>query len=233
MPMLPRVRLFRPGSAKGCTGMLGRQLFVVDPHLRPRPGQRVSVEYLGEEIPGQITSVSGPNLEIHYQSRLPLEHVRPNVHLRVVARTGDGVSEFVITGLRARDELLGGQIVGHPVPIERRAEPRVGVRVEAILDWLDPESGEILVHHGQTENISLSGALLRFPPPIRPRPEQDLVALLGLRLPGSADLLRVAVRVLQAWEDGARVHVTDASPPSLERLQAFVASRLTTGEAGS
>lgn len=225
--------------------VFGSQWSVLDPDVRPRLGQKVTVDYLGQKIQGQISAASGVGLEIRPESLNVLGHVRADARLRVAIIARNGVSEVVLTGLAVRGDVLTGQLVGHAVMVQRRAHERVEARLAATLVWFPPQATEMFGRHGRTENLSVGGALLRFPDPGRPLPCQDTVAMLGLRLPGlgeganrgadpgggpgPGDGLALCVRVLHAWEDGARIQVVDAAPRDTQRLKDFVRSQLHGG----
>jgi hypothetical protein len=211
--------------------MFGSQLFLVDPDLRPRRGQKVTLDYLGQEIPGKISAVSGTGLEIRPDSLSLLRHVPPNAHLRLVVVARNGVSEIVLTQFAVVGDVLRGQVVGCPVSIQRRTDERVAVPVEATLAWLDPQLASPVQGRGVTANLCVAGALLRFHEPLHQLPHQDAVALLGLQVPDVQGPLALSVRVLQAWQDGARLHIIDAAPPVAAQLRTFVESQLRGGRA--
>ena len=205
--------------------MLASQLFILDPDLRPRPGQKITLDYLGQEVPGVIVGASAVGLEIRPDGSSLLRHVDPNAYVRAVVIARSALSEVVLTRLSVVGDVISGQIVGHPVSIQRRADERVAVALAASLSWLDPPSGQLVQRRGVTANVCVSGARLRFPQAQSTHPGQDVVALLGLQLPGQ-DPLALSVRVLHAWQDGARVHIVDAAPPTAERLRTFVDAQL-------
>lgn len=208
--------------------MTGSQLALLDPDLHPRPGQQITLDFHGERIAGTVRSAAGNSIEVRPTSLSLLRQLHPASHLRALVVLRDGVCELVITNLRVNEAqgLLSGLIIGHPILVQRRATPRTSVRVDAGLVWLDPRTAAWVSADGYTENLSEGGAMLRFPDPPAAIPGPDCVALLGLRLTGRGWPMSLAVRVVQAWDEGARLRITDASPEAVERFRGFVRAQL-------
>jgi hypothetical protein len=208
--------------------MMGSALSLLDPALHPRAGQQVTLDFHGHRIPGIVHSASGQTLAVRPQSMSLLRQLHPSSHLRALIAVRQGACEIVISqlGIREDEGLLRGQIVGHPVYVQRRAAPRTEVAVGAGLVWLDTRSAAWRQAEGRTENLSVGGALLHFPEQPEALPCQDCNALLGLWIPGTGGAVALAVRVLQAWDEGARVKVVDAAPEAERRFRTFVNSHL-------
>jgi hypothetical protein len=212
------------GCGKRVDPMAGGRFVVREAVLRLRSGQKVVLSRHERQFQGTVQSFSGDCVDICPESLLYVRLLRPGTRLTARAMTGEGVVEATLRLLACHDQFITVQLVGQPRLLQRRGHPRIPVRLRASLTWLEPGLDVVDKIEGTTQNLSMGGALVRFPSTQNPLPTDRTSTLLGLWLPeGSVSL---GGRVLQAWETGVRVRYVDVFPEVADTLRAFIEPRL-------
>ena len=204
--------------------MVGSSFVIRDPDIRPRSGQNLVLNHHGQQVRGTIRALYDDCLEVRPESFLLLRQLRPGTRFVTQIMTGDGTLEAVLSFVNLIEDGAVLQLVGLPRLVQRRGHPRVSVRLETSLTWLVPWLGTLRQVSGATQNISLSGALVRFPTVPQHLPKEDCAMLLELQLPDGS--VSAPVRALQVWETGARLRFGDVDARADDRLRAFIEPQL-------
>jgi len=205
--------------------MVGSSFVIRDTTIRPRPGQNVLLNHHEQTVRGTIESLVSDCLRIRPESFLILRQLRSGTRFPTQIMTGDGTMEATLSLLSLSDEIAAFQLVGLPRLMQRRGHPRAHIRIPASLTWLVPWLGTLHQTPGTTQNVSLGGALVRFPAPPTHLPKESAATLLELQLPDGS--VSVPVRALQVWDTGARLRFGDVDPVAADRLRDFIEPLLT------
>ena len=191
-------------------------------------GEQRPLEARRERVRGTVHSFAGDTLRIRSESALYLRQLRPGTRLQIQVMARAGTLEATVNLVNAQDELATLQLVGQPHLVQRRGHARVAVRLAATLTGVIPITGGLLQVRGHTQNVSMGGALIRFPQPPERLPKGDLATLLGLDIPDGAGLVSVvlAVHAVQVWEAGARLRFIGLQPDQAALLGRFLEPHL-------
>ena len=196
--------------------MLGNTFVIRDAAIRPRPGQNVHLSFHDHTMRGVVDSLSRDCVRIQTESSLLARALRPGTRLVAQIRTGDGTLEATLSLLGVQGLLVTLQFVGLPRLLQRRGHPRAPVRLDAMMTWLDRRDAMARQALGTTQNLSIGGALIRFP-----EWTETLVAFALPKAPAVAP-----VRVLQVWETGCRARFLELTADVSDDLRAFIEPRL-------
>jgi hypothetical protein len=203
--------------------MAGTAFVIRDAAARPRSGQNVVLLRHEQVIKGTVRSFFGDCVSIYPESSFFVRQLRPGARLTAHVMTGEGTLESTVAMLGVHDGFVTLQVIGLPRLLQRRGHPRIAVRVPVNLTWLG-QDGTVLQAVGCTQNLSMGGALVRFPTVPAHLPTEATAVLLELGLPGRS--VSGPVRILQVWDTGTRVRFLDLHRSDRDALCAFIEPRL-------
>lgn len=192
--------------------------------LRPRAGQHLVLEFFDLRIPGTVESIRWDTIRFLPDSSATAGVLRERSHLAACYALAQGVvtARFILLGHEGRFVHL--ELSGEPTIEQRRHHPRVNMCIPAALTWRVPGGTGFVQLAGRTQNLSLGGARLRFDQPFPTGSTVPTTTYLELDLPGGP--ASMVAKVLQLWDDGARLRLVVVEPEDEGRLAELINERL-------
>jgi PilZ domain len=210
---------------------------IFDPASRsrlPRKAQGLTLRFFDLAVPGTIESVDLHAVTFRTDTLAHAKVIRPGTQLTTSYLLAHGLVDARFTVTASDGRLLTLRAPGELKLRQRRQHPRVPVHLPVHVlipraagpgTAAETGTGDPTPLEAMTEDLSLSGALLRFDAALVTVPTRPITALVELDLPSGAVI--TAGKLVRAWEQGARVRFMELDDEDGDRLASFIELHLS------